>query len=255
MAELDNARFPKIYQEYPTDNISPDDIILIYKPSTGQTHGILGVHVIPGTTDVSNYQWVSTATYNTDDPVLYANKWWVSLQDNNTGNLPSENAFWAQVNKVVGSALKKWSAGVYVQDDEYVIHNKILYELNPSPGTPRPYNSVNSPDVDTTNWTAITSGNQPTVRIDQMEVESDLDNVVYGYYRTPVQLSIKLFNGITTISYATALDGASPTFTARADLNAVNTYLDGLADGTDVIVEYNTNATKRTVFNVTVDNT
>lgn len=154
MAELANARFPKIYQDFPTETVETDDILLIYKPSTGKTHGILGINVIPNS-DVSNYQWVSTATYDTGDPVLSNNKWWVSLIDSNTGNIPSENANWTQVNRISGSSLRKWTAGLYVNDDEYVVYGGVLYELNASPGTARPYNSTTNPSVDTANWTIV----------------------------------------------------------------------------------------------------
>ena len=174
MAELNNADFVEIINEYETLNIAPDDILLVRKvtdgPHAGKTAGIRGVNLIPGATDLTSYQWVSTQNYDTGDAALYANKWWESLQDGNLGNLPSEGALWTQVNKVTASSLKKWSPGMYVEADVYVVYNLILFELNAAPDTPRPFNSVSNPLLDSENWTAITAGENSTglVKLDKI---------------------------------------------------------------------------------------
>lgn len=80
------------------------------------------------------------------------------------------------------------------------------------------------------------------------EVAPDLDTVIRNYkVKTPVQLLVTLFDGVTTISYRTKLDDGIDTFTDRADLNALNTYLAGLANDIPVEIEATTNATKLTL--------
>ena len=209
--------------------------------------------MFPQAVDTSNFAWVSTFAYAVGDPVLYNNQWWLSLQAANIGNIPSENAFWTLVNKVSNFGLRRWIAGLYINDDEFVVHNGILYELNASPTPTRPFNSINDPSVDVTNWTALSGG--VSVEHEKYYVSPDLDNIIIAKYRTPVQLIVKFFNGVTALTYRSKLDDGIDTYTARASIGALNTYLAGLANNIDVDIEMTSDATKLTVVRIEINRT
>ena len=154
---LVNATFVQIFNEFSTETVDASDIFLLYKPSTGQVHGILGSDLFPAADDSSQFQWSSTFSYAIDDPVISGQLWWISTQANNTGNVPGPtSSFWTQINKVTSSGLKKWEPGLYVNTDEYVVDSLILYELNDS--TTRPFNSQTAPSADAANWSPVGGG-------------------------------------------------------------------------------------------------
>lgn len=143
MAE-NNARYPEIFDEYPYNSLEDEDILLAYRPSTGILGGIKAKDF--GVGDTASSIWSSTFTYNTDDLVVYDNKWWKSLVDNNTGNIPQEDTNWTEVSKGINFGL--WTVGVYTEQEVFVRWNLFgngnygagLYRLsNPT----RPYNSTN----------------------------------------------------------------------------------------------------------------
>ncbi len=150
--ELTNADFQQIFSENPIAQIDPDDIILIFKQSTGKTGGILGQNFI-NTTDLTNFQWNSTTVYPLDGPVIYAGQWWISLQAGNTGNIPTEGAFWTAENKITAIVAKPWAAGIFESVYSIVTVANTIYRLKGSVSVP--FNSQTSPDADATNWEII----------------------------------------------------------------------------------------------------
>ena len=97
------------------------------------------------------------------------------------------------------------------------------------------------------------SGGAATEENEKYYVSPDIGTVITAKYTTPVQLTPKFFNGVTALQYRTKLDDGVDTFTDRADLSALNTYLAGLADDVDVEVEMTANPTKLTVVKINVD--
>ena len=151
---LANADFTEIYNEFPTNSIGPDDIILVKKSSTGQTHGILGSDFVQGT-DLSAFQWVSTASYSIGDPVLYDGQWWISQINGNIGNIPTEDANWNLENKVTAIIIKPWTSGIYENIYSLTTDSGIIYRLKASVTVP--FNSPTTPSSDLTNWELIGS--------------------------------------------------------------------------------------------------
>ena len=153
---LENAGFPVIFNQFPTETVDANDIALIYKPSTGQVHGILGSNAFTAVTDSSDFTYSSTQTYGLNDVAIFDNRWWRSLQANNTGNIPQTgSAFWVQLNTVSEIAIPDWEAGLYLSR-AVVFVGTTLYRIQS--GTALPFNSTVSPDMDATNWESSSGG-------------------------------------------------------------------------------------------------
>lgn len=156
--DLNNANFQEIYNEFPASAVEEEDIVLLRKDSTGEVHGIKGKD-FSVEQDLSSFIYSSTATYNIDDAVIFNSLWYLSTINGNTGIIPGGGGGeWVQINKIQGSTLRRWVPGLVTSDEQYVVHNLILYELNPEPGTARPFNSVSDPATDTANWSAVGGG-------------------------------------------------------------------------------------------------
>ena len=217
---LESARYPQIFNEFPTVNVDAGDIILVYKPSTGQLHGILGSDAFPGSdTDTTTFIWSAATTYATDDVAVFNDLWYRSLQDSNLNNIPATgSAFWTQINRVATTTIPDWTAGLYL-DRATVFVNNVLYRIRGTVSLP--FNSTVSPDTDTTNWLQVVEGN-----LSQITLDNNFDSVRNIRFTGPYTFSAtELYNGVTTVQYETALDGASPTFAAQANIAAVNTWI------------------------------
>lgn len=84
-------------------------------------------------------------------------------------------------------------------------------------------------------------------------ISPDLENIVIFKDTTPIQLTEKFFNGVTTATYRSKLDDGIDTYTDRASLAALNTYLSGLADSVDIDIEFTLNSTEFTVYKLTIN--
>lgn len=155
-----NARINKIFEDYPSNSISENDVFIFYNPTTGKTRGILAKDLF-SVQDVSSSQWVSTQNYNISEPVIYNGQWWVSKIDNNIGNAPAENNNWTAENKVTVTVAKPWEPGIYEYKYATVTVGNLIYRLKGSVAVP--FNSSASPDQDLSNWELLSSGGAGSV--------------------------------------------------------------------------------------------
>lgn len=150
---LENAGFPAILNQFSTTSVDANDILLVYKRSTGQVHGILGSDAFTVTTDVNNFIYSSTQTYNLDDVVVFDNKWWRSIEASNTGNIPQTvSPFWVQLNTISEISIPDWIAGLYLTR-AVVFEGTQLYRIKSTVALP--FNSTGSPTSDTANWEVV----------------------------------------------------------------------------------------------------
>ncbi len=93
------------------------------------------------------------ATYPQGALVQSDGRLWVSLQDNNTGNVPADGSlFWEETSKSV-SNISVWSMKAYTTNDVFVEHLGEFYKLKDT--VTRPFFSSTSPDVDIANWQIV----------------------------------------------------------------------------------------------------
>jgi hypothetical protein len=84
-----------------------------------------------------------------------------------------------------------------------------------------PFNSTTSPDSDFTNWETVVEA-----AVTQVIFENNLDVSRDIRFTGPLTFSAtELYNGVTVVTYETALDAASPSFTAQIDIAGVNTWI------------------------------
>lgn len=321
---LQSARYPEIFNQFPTGSVDNSDIVLVYKPSTGRLHGILGSNAFPGTeTDLNNFIWSAATTYGLDDVAVFGDLWYRSLQANNTGNIPGPgSAFWVQINRVATVTIPEWVAGLYTERATVYVGD-VLYRIRST--TTLPFNSTVSPASDTTNWQTVIQSDLPQFTLPAIDTEAELRAIttasqslgiaigykeqttnVFRFYELragtdaddspniirpndyaastnervwelaligatslktqvifesdldttrdlrftgPITLlDPELYNGITTLTYQTALDAASPSFSDAANVAAVNTWIgtNVTTDSTKWILKLVSNATKQT---------
>jgi len=104
--------------------------IAIYDPIEDKTVQI-GVQESLGA-ERANADWQADTTYSQDDIVIFQGLTvWKSLQNNNTGNVPSETTWWTQltISPADGITDTQWSAGVFTYDDSKIIYNDTAYYL------------------------------------------------------------------------------------------------------------------------------
>lgn len=146
---LTTTNYLGIYNEFEAQNVNPDDILLLFKQNDNTLYGIRADDMFDGLNDSNQFNWVSTANYNSSDIVVYDEKWWQSLQNSNTGIIPSENTFWTQLSKITATNIEDWQPGVYPNYSVKTV-NQTIYRLKSS--VTLPFNSVIAPDLDPTNW-------------------------------------------------------------------------------------------------------
>lgn len=170
---LQSARFPEIFNQFPTVSVDNNDIVLVYKASTGQVHGILGSNAFPGTqTDVNNFIWSAGITYAENEVVVFNDLWYRSLQSNNTGNTPATGStFWVQINRVSSLTIPDWSAGLYLERATVFVGN-VLYRIRST--VTLPFNSTISPDSDTANWETVVQSEVPQFTLPAIDTEAEL---------------------------------------------------------------------------------
>jgi hypothetical protein len=319
---LDSARYPQIFNEFSTVSVDNNDIVLVYKESTGQLHGILGSDLFPGTsTDTTTFIWSAAVTYATDDVVVFNDVWYRSLQDSNLNNIPATgSAFWTQINRISTVTIPDWAAGLYVERATVFVGN-VLYRIRST--VTLPFNSAISPESDSTNWQTVIEGQVQQFTLPVIDTETELRAIttatrspgiaigykeetsrIFRFYTlragtdaddspnvirpddyaattnervwelalvgaTSVTTKVKLisdfdnngdlrftgpltlldpelYDGVTTVTYETALDGASPSFTAQANVAAVNSWISSnvTTDTTKWILNFFTDASK-----------
>lgn len=138
--ELPNSDIPGLPGPYLDPKIG--DYIIVYDTTEGVTKKS-PVEIFFPAGPSTNYKWVSNFNYDEDAIVEHEGKWWISLHDNNLGNIPTEGADWSEVVKS-SSGLVLYTPGIFTQDPAIVLSdheggNLALYWLaNPT----RPYNST-----------------------------------------------------------------------------------------------------------------
>ena len=148
-----NANIKQIFQEFPSNNVNPTDKLVFYSESTGVTRAILASDLLGNTTDTGGFLWVTTAVYQTGDPVLFKGQWYISLIDDNTENIPTDGAIWQLENRVSAIVLKPYENGVYDTANSIVSVSNNIYRLKGS--VTLPLNTNTSPDQDSANWDLI----------------------------------------------------------------------------------------------------
>jgi len=86
----------------------------------------------------ANMDWQSDVTYELNDPdplksfVLFNSLVWQSLQNSNTGNIPTENTFWTEepISVADGITNTEHANGVFTYEDSIVIKDFAFYQLN-----------------------------------------------------------------------------------------------------------------------------
>jgi hypothetical protein len=119
-------------------NVQAGTLIVGYDTATGRTVKI-NVNALGGgeETDIT---WRNTTVYAENQIVEYGLKLWKSLQNDNTGNFPSENTFWTEVSKAgAGSNITNYTPGVYTYEPTLVLRQGRLYFL----AATKPFESVN----------------------------------------------------------------------------------------------------------------
>lgn len=162
--ELPNADFTAIRNQFPTDFIGPEDIALVKKKFSGQTHGILGKDLFPSSFEAGSLQYDPNFSYPVDGIALYQNEWYRSLISANQGNLPSDNGVtWELEPKLSGAIIGPWVPGLIITENFAVKHAGVIYGLKNT--TTLPFLSAISPDLDPTNWEALggTGGGAATI--------------------------------------------------------------------------------------------
>jgi len=92
--------------------IEPDDLLVFKSLLRGTTFSIPAKDLVPASS--SNFQWVSTHSYNINEVVTYGGLWWQSQINANLGITPgSDDSKWLAVPKATGFGW--WIAGVYDQ--------------------------------------------------------------------------------------------------------------------------------------------
>ena len=231
MGDLPNADLLQIYNENSVSTIGPEDVIVLYNFSTGKTVGIKGRDFIAGT-DLSSFQWVSTVTYANGEPVLFDGQWWISQQDNNTGNIPTTGAFWQPENKVNAIVVRPWSPGVFENAFSIVTEGSGLYRLRAS--VVLPFNSQTTPSADLTNWELIAGGGLQTY---VLAFQRDLGNGRQIRVDTPVQLSFSPGNGFASFELFAAPNDGNFNYVSYANEAALNSFLASQSAGLQFIVQ------------------
>lgn len=76
--------------------------------------------------------WNPTETYNTNDIVMFKDRYYLSIIDNNVFPV-NTNTAWSTVETIMPSKwniVQTWNSNKEYQVGEYVVHNNILYQLN-----------------------------------------------------------------------------------------------------------------------------
>lgn len=89
------------FQIITTPNLPPlaemksNTIIVGYDPDTGKNVRIFASTLLAQS---DNYPtWTPEESFDTDEIVVWDFRFWQSLEDDNVGNIPSENAHWTEV--------------------------------------------------------------------------------------------------------------------------------------------------------------
>ena len=79
----------------------------------------------------ASFDWQSDTTYASGDFVEYIGEVWRSLQSSNTGNVPTENAFWTNepISTADGITDTQYATGMFTYNDSKVIDSNAQYYL------------------------------------------------------------------------------------------------------------------------------
>jgi hypothetical protein len=115
----------------------PDVWLLANDPDTGKDYKVKKSNVLAGTSNSFTWQ-PSPTVYDLGNIVEWNGKLWKSLENDNEGNLPSENAHWTEVDPADESAIKLFQADkVYKSDLVVILYNNTLRKLKDA--ITRPY--------------------------------------------------------------------------------------------------------------------
>lgn len=96
-----------------------------------------------GQVDQAPFVYDPLFSYPIDQPVIYQNQWYLSLEAANLGNTPSANPLkWDPVSGF-SDAIKFWEAGVYLANLSMVVNNNSLYILDRAVVGSDPFVSTN----------------------------------------------------------------------------------------------------------------
>lgn len=139
-AELANARIDQLPAN---GSFTGDDLVPIKNLLTGLTEKVRIQDLTAFGNTTQNFEWVSGHAYLEDEVVTRGGNWYQALEDNEDVTPGSDDTVWELITKS-SSGLVFWAAGVFPQDDVFVLSNHKgyidLYELiDPS----RPFVSSN----------------------------------------------------------------------------------------------------------------
>lgn len=211
-------------------NASGNMRLAIWNEGDDVTYGILLSSIIPAQADTTSLVWSPDAIYNTDDLVVFDDKFWISLQDDNSNNIPEEGAFWHQVNRAK-TGFVYWEAGLFLDDPSVVLYddgtNVNFYLLD----KPVPYMST---DIMTEylagDWVKIGGGGgggtgDPTTRVAGFRFDSNLYTEQALAFRGSIHdLVDTITDELSSVSYEVRLDTVGG-WTAQANIAAVEAWI------------------------------
>jgi len=225
-------------------------VFAIVDPITDQTVQI-AVQAALGATRAS-FDWQSDTTYSIGDLRLYNGLTvWRSLQNNNTGNVPTEGAWWTQetISTADGITDTAYSSGVFTYESSKVIYNNAQYYLQ----TAAPFKSTDIvTEIGNGDWaaavvgaTGITTINAATYTVLTTDQILSVLYTITGAATITIPTSLitagfnKLVikdtggnsqnNNITIIGGSSELIDGSTSLIINGNYAAVNLYSDGTA--------------------------
>lgn len=180
---LTSARIPEIYNEFAFADLQDEDILVVYRESTGVTGGVKVKDMQIG--DTSQFEWSGTVIYAINEVVTYQGKWWQSDQNANEGNIPTDGVWWTQINKVSGLIIPQWQSGLFTEHEVLQRVGTSLFSLKNT--VTLPFNSVTSPDLDLTDWEYV-GFNKATITGDASGVQNTVTADISG------QTGVKTFD-------------------------------------------------------------
>jgi len=155
---MSDKRIPELN---PAASTAKQGKFAIYDPFDDETVQI-GIQPALGAVR-ANADWQADTTYAIDDIVIFQGLTvWKSLQNSNTGNVPSENTWWTElsISEADGITDTQWAAGVFTYDDSKVIYQNTAYYLQ----TAAPFESSDiAAEIIAGDWSTSSAGTLPSL--------------------------------------------------------------------------------------------
>jgi hypothetical protein len=117
-----------------TTPLTGEEYLAIYDPLTDNTFKIKSSLLKGASSTVE--KWTSSNIYDQNNIAEWDLKLWLSLEDDNEGNIPSEGLWWTEVSKSEGNAINYYEAEkAYVVEPSVVLYNSRLYVFDTTVGT------------------------------------------------------------------------------------------------------------------------